>query len=97
METNVKSGIKQPLIIVLGLRGAVNQVFLVVEGHAFEIRRGIIAAVDRLIKLHFIMNIAYAVPAHHILHFIQTFVMNISDELPVCRSVLDLVSHCKKD
>jgi len=95
MENNVKRGIKQPVIIALGLRGNINQVFLVVEGQAFEIRRGIIAAVDRLVKLHFIMDIAYAVPAHHILHYVQKFVMNISDELPVCRSVLDLVSHCK--
>ena len=95
MESNVKRGIKQPVIIALGLRGNINQVFLVVEGQAFEIRRGIIAAVDRLVELHFIMDIAYAVPAHHILHYVQKFVMNISDELPVCRSVLDLVSHCK--
>jgi hypothetical protein len=35
VESNVKSGIKQPLIIALGLRRDINQVFLVVEGHAF--------------------------------------------------------------
>ena len=92
MQCDVKSGIRQPLIIALGLRGIINQDFLVVERQDFEIRRGIIAAVDSLIKLHSIMDIAYSVSAHHIFHFIQKFVMNISDDLPVCRSVLDLVS-----
>jgi hypothetical protein len=95
MEYNIKNGIKQPMIVALGRRGNLNQVFLVVEGQAFEIRRGLISAVDRLIKLHFIMDISYATPAHHILHYIQKFIMNISDELPVCRSVLDLVAQCK--
>jgi hypothetical protein len=95
METNITSGIKQPMIVALGQRGNLNQVFVVVEGQAFEIRRGIISAVDRLIKLHFIMDISYAIPSHHILHYIQKFVMNISDDLPVCRSVLDLVAQCK--
>ena len=92
MQSDIKSGIKQPLIIALGLRGIINQVFLVVERQDFEIRRGIIAAIDSLIKLHSIMDIAYTVSAHHIFHFIQKFVMNISDDLPVCRSVVDLVS-----
>ena len=92
MQCDVKSGIRQPLIIALGLRGIINQDFLVVERQDFEIRRDIIAAVDSLIKLHSIMDIAYSVSAHHIFHFIQKFVMNISDDLPVCRSVLDLVS-----
>lgn len=94
MQSDIKSGIKQPLIIALGLRGIINQVFLVVERQDFEIRRGIIAAnsVESFIKLHSIMDIAYSVSAHHILHFIQKFVMNISDDLTVCRSVFDLVS-----
>lgn len=83
------------MIVALGQRGNINQVFLVVEGQAFEICRGIISAVDRLIKVHFIMDVSYAVPAHHILHQIQKFLMNISDYLAVCRSVLDLVAHCK--
>ena len=52
MDDNIERGVKQPLIIALGMRGYVNQVFLVVEGHDFEIRHGIIAAVDRWIKLH---------------------------------------------
>ena len=83
------------MIVPLGQRGNTNQVFVVVEGRAFEIRRGLISAVDRLIKVYFVMDIVYAAPAHHILHYIQKYVMNIPDELPVCRSVLDLVAHCK--
>jgi hypothetical protein len=77
MQSYIKGGIKQPLIIALGLRGIINQVFLVVERQDFEIGCGIIAAISNLIELHFIMDISYSVSAHHILHFIQEFVVNI--------------------
>lgn len=84
------------MIVALGQRGNINQLFMVMDGQAFEIRRGIISAVDRLVKVHFIMDISYAMPAHLILqYYIQQFMMNVSDELPVYRSVLDLVGHCK--
>jgi hypothetical protein len=92
MESNVERH-KATADYCPGTEGQHKSSFLGIEGKAFEIRREILAAVDQLIKLHFIMDIAYSVPAHHILHYIQKFAMNISDELPVCRSVLDLASH----
>lgn len=96
LAENLKAGIKQPLIVCLGKRGSLNQVFLVVEGQAIEVRRGLISALDKLIKVHFIMDICYASAAHHLLHFIQTYIMNFRDEFPVCRSAMDIATFCKK-
>ena len=49
MERNLKAGI--------GSRGNLQQVVTVVEGQAFEARRGQVTAVDRLIKINFVTDI----------------------------------------
>lgn len=95
LEDNLRDGRKQPLLVVLGSRGSMSQVFLVIEGHAIEIRKKLLAGIDKLIKLYFILNIAYPVTSSHIFQFIQRFMMNISDNMTVPRSVLDLVASIK--
>jgi len=65
-------------------------VFVAVEGQALPVSLGIVAAVDRLLKLHFIVNMEFAAECRHILHFLQRSVLHLSDELPLSRGATDL-------
>lgn len=42
-----------PVVVGLGSRGDLSHVFLVIEGHAVPVTKGIVAAVDRQLKLFF--------------------------------------------
>ncbi len=96
LEKNLKEERKQPILVVLGARGHTGQVFLVIEGQAIEIKKAsIVAGIDKLIKLYFVMNISYPIASAHVFGFLQKFVMNIKDELNVPRCVNDLIAAIK--
>ncbi len=42
------------------MNGDVAQTFIAVEGESIGVTRGVASAVDRLLKLHFIMHMEYA-------------------------------------
>lgn len=99
MESILKSlsdrHVNHPLAIVLGCREEVNQVFLVVEGTAIPVSLGIVSAIDRMLKLHFILNMEYAVECKHILHFLQHTVLDVADTLPLSRSACDVSMYIR--
>ena len=84
-----KRGVRHPVVIALGSRSDISQVFLAVEGHVYPIQRGgLVAAVDRLMKLYFIMNMLYPAECRHVLEFVES-VYGIS-ESSLSRSCSDL-------
>jgi hypothetical protein len=60
-----------PLVIALGQRGFISQLFVVVEHQAISVQHGLANAVYRMLQLYYILNIEYAYAAKHILHFLQ--------------------------
>jgi len=99
MEDVIKSlheqNILHPVIIILGCREDISQVFLTVEGHALPITMGVVSAVDRLLKVHFILNMEYAVQCKHILHFLQRSVIEVADDMPLSRGAADLLVYLR--
>lgn len=85
-----KRSIGHPVIIALGGRGDISQVFLSVEGHIAHVPRGLVAAVDKLLKLYFVMNMEYPANCKHVLLFLQRCAFGLSDGEALCRSVTDL-------
>jgi len=79
-----------PQVVVCGTREEVGQVFVTVEGQALHIQHGVVAAVDRLLKLYYILDMEYAEESRHILHFLQRQVLEIPDQLTLARSASDL-------
>lgn len=57
------------------------EAFLVVEGQAFEMKRGVSSQQRLYVEKLLITDITYAAPAHYILHYLQRCIINISDEL----------------
>jgi len=96
LERNMKEERKQPMLAVLGTRGHLAQVYVMIEGQAIEIKKcNIISGIDKLMKLYFVMNISYPIQSAHVFSFLQKFVMNIQDDLNVPRGVMDLISSIK--
>lgn len=94
----LKSENKQhPMLVAVGKRGAVEQVFVTVEGQAIEIKRGgLLFALDRLMKLYFIMQMAYPSECFHLLEFLQHTVLGVKDGTNMtCRSALDLTQYVR--
>lgn len=88
-----------PVVIVLGRRGdcRLQQVFVCVEGVAVPVQHGGIAnAVFRMLQVYYMLDMAYADAAKHILHFLQRSIMRIEDQLPLARSVSDLAMYLIK-
>jgi hypothetical protein len=79
-----------PLVIILGARGNLIQSFIFIEDIVIPIRNGMLSAIDRLLKLYFVIDIEYAQECRHILHFIQRVVMGIRDDLQLSRGGSDL-------
>ena len=71
METNMLQQPKHPAVIALGVHGNISQTFVTVEGEAITMARGVTTAIDRVLKLYYVMNMEYADNAKHILHFLQ--------------------------
>ena len=90
LENLQKKGMNHPVVIALGSRGDIKQAFVVVEYQAVAVPRGLISAVDKLVKIQFIMNMNYATECMHILHFLQRTVLDICDNLTLCRGASDL-------
>ena len=90
LEKLSEKQIHHPIVIVLGCREDISQVFVVAEGIAVHVNLGIVSAVDRMIKLHFMLNMEYAVECRHILHFLQRTVFGIDDNLPLSRCANDI-------
>ena len=88
-------GLRHPVIVALGPRGDITQVFLIVEFEAHVITRGLVTAVDRLVKLQYTMNMEYADECWHILHFLQRFVLDINDNLNLVRGASDLALYIR--
>ena len=84
-----------PVVVVLGSRDEIDQVFVAVEGHALPVPLGLVSAVDRLLKLHFILNMEYAWQCRHILHFLQRSILEIIDDLPLSRGTADLSMYIR--
>jgi hypothetical protein len=95
IENLKKKNQNHPLVVALGSRGDVKQVFMVVEYHAVPIGRGLVSAVDKLVKIQFIMNMNYADECRHILHFLQRTVLEISDNLTMVRGASDLTLYIR--
>ena len=82
-----------PIIILLGSRADVNQVFVVVEGKATNIPKGIVSGEDKLIQICCTLDMVYPTDCHYILHFLQHVVFNITDELDASDLSLYLQSN----
>lgn len=99
METIVDSlqpDFSHPIVIALGQRGYINQLFVVVERHVIALHHGLSNAVYRMLQLYYILNIEYADAAKHILHFLQRAVLQVDDDLPLSRSGSDLTLFIKR-
>ena len=70
--------------------GAIDQVSNCVEYNAVCITREILSAVDKLIKVQYMLNMAYGLECAHVLHYLQRAVLGLTDELPLSRSASDL-------
>lgn len=64
--------------------------FVTVEGQAMFVQHGVVAAVDRLIKLYFILDMEYPDESRYILHFLQRQVLGVHDQFSLSRSASDL-------
>jgi hypothetical protein len=95
VNRNQEANLKHPLMVVLGSRGSASQVFLTVEGQAVCIPQGVVSAVERLIKLYYMLNFEYADFRRHILHFLQCEVLGIADELSLSRAACDLAQFIR--
>jgi len=95
IKDNTDAGMNHPLVIALGSRGNVSQVFVTVEGHAMCVQHGVVSAVDRMLKLYFILNMEYPDESRHVLHFLQRQVLAISDERTLSRGGSDLALFIK--
>ena len=69
--------------------------FLTAEGQAISIQQGVVTAIDRMVKLYYMLNFEYADESRHILHFLQRQVMEIADELTLSRGACDLALFIK--
>jgi len=56
---------------------------------------GVVSAVDRLLKVNFILNMEYALQYKHILHFLEHSVTELADNMPLSRS-RSCVNLCNK-
>jgi hypothetical protein len=84
-----------PVVIGLGLRGQLTQVFLAVEGELHPITHGLVCAVDRMIKTYFILNMQYAEESAHLLHFLQRSVYGVEDSLTLSRAASSLAVYIR--
>lgn len=90
LKSLADSRLYHPVVVVLGCREEVSQVFICVEGQALPVLHGVASAVDKLLKLHFILDMQYAAECQHILHFLQRAMLEITDQLSLCRAANDL-------
>ena len=85
-----------PTVVVFGTRDDVNQVFIVVEGQAVEIKKGVVSAVDKMLKIYFVLDMEFPQACKHVLHFLQRGVLQIADDLPVTRGPSDLMLFIRR-
>ena len=90
LETLMENRLHHPVVVVLGCREDISQVFMCVEGEAVPVPHGVVSAVDKLLKLHFILHMQYAAASQHVLHFLQRTVLEVADQLSLCRGAADL-------
>nr|XP_047142424.1 uncharacterized protein LOC124816766 [Hydra vulgaris] len=90
IDANRHTSFMHPFVIALGARGNLIQSFIFIEDNVIPIRNGMLSAVDRLLKLYFVIDIKYAKECKHVLHFLQCVVMGIHDDLPLSRGGSDL-------
>lgn len=99
METIVEGlspDFSHPLVIALGHRGSINQLFVAVEKQIIPVKHGLPNAVFRMMQLYYVLDMEYADAAKHVLHFLQRAVFKLGDELPMSRSGSDLSLFIKK-
>ncbi|XP_065675387.1 uncharacterized protein LOC136091609 [Hydra vulgaris] len=87
IDANRHTSFMHPFVNTLGARGNLIQSFIF---YVITIRNGMLSAVDRLLKLYFVIDIEYAPECRHVLHFLQRIVMGINDDLPLSRGGSDL-------
>jgi len=79
----MENRLHRPVIVVLGCREDISQVFMCVEGEAVPVPHGVVSAVDKLLKLHFMLHMhqhmQYAAESQHVLHFLQRAVLEVAD------------------
>ena len=80
IENLTKSNCNHPTIILLGQRGAVEQTFIVVEDQAVPVVKGFLSAVDKTVKLYYVLQMKYPDVCSHVLVFLQKAMFNISDD-----------------
>nr|XP_047134175.1 uncharacterized protein LOC124812121 isoform X2 [Hydra vulgaris] len=90
IDANRHTSFMHPLVITLGARGNLIQSVIFIEDNVIPIRNGMLSAVDRLLKLYFVIDIEYAPECRHVLHFLQRVVIGINDDLPLSRGGSDL-------
>jgi len=95
LDSLKENNVYHPLIVVLGWRKEIHQVFVTVEQNAIPVSLGLVSAVDKLLKLHFILNMQYAAESHHILHFLQRCIMNVPEQLSLSREAADLAVYIR--
>lgn len=92
-----ESRASHPVVVALGSRGNLQQVFLAVEGEIVPIlRRAVISGVDRMMKAYFVLNMQYPDESSHLLHFLQKVIYGVPDDLPLSRGASDLALFIKK-
>jgi len=79
-----------PIVVILGCREDINQVFICLEGEAVPVPHGVVSAVEKMLKLQFILHMQYAAECQHVMHFLQRAALEVADQLPLCRGAADL-------
>jgi hypothetical protein len=92
LRRNNEAHINHLLVVGLSTHGNLSQVFITVEGHATCFQQGIVSAVDRMLKLYFILNMEYPDESRHLLHFLQ----RIIDKLTFSHGDSDLALYFRK-
>ena len=97
METLKATGRQHPMVVGVGKRGQLQQAFLVVENETLPIKRGgLVAGLDCVMKLYFIMQMAYPPESSHILQFLQYCILGVNEGEPMkCRSIHALAQYVK--
>lgn len=91
-----ESRASHPVVVALGSRGNIQQVFLAVEGEVVPIvRGGVISGIDRMMKTYFVLNMKYPDESSHVLHFLQKAIYGVADDLPLSRGASDLALFIK--
>lgn len=82
----------QPHLLCFGTRKTPSQFFIIVDQQAMPCEGDVVAAVDKLFKLHYIFNVKYATEVQLFYNFLEVFVFQLPFLGKVPNKVVEIVA-----